>query len=84
MPKSILNDGGFKGGKAVMHTRRCALTRVLLWPVRTSQACAAGRKAAVRLSKLSPELSKIGYLAGSPSIQGSQRLISSVNRTDVV
>ena len=35
MIKSIQNDGEFEGGKAMMHTRRCALTRVLLWPVRT-------------------------------------------------
>ena len=35
MFKSILNDGGLRGGKAMMHTRRYALTRVLLWPVRT-------------------------------------------------
>ena len=35
MIKSIQNDGEFEGGKAMMHTRRCALMRVLLWPVRT-------------------------------------------------
>ena len=33
MYKSIRNVGVFEGGKATMHTRRCALTRVLLWPV---------------------------------------------------
>ena len=34
MIESIQNDGEFEGGKALTHTRRCALTRVLLWPVR--------------------------------------------------
>ena len=53
MIKSIQNDGEFEGGKAMMHTRRCALTRVLLWPVRTPlKHTVAGRKAAVRLSKV--------------------------------
>ena len=36
MIKSIQNDGEFEGGKAMMHTRRYALMRALLWPVRTS------------------------------------------------
>ena len=36
-----------------MHTRKCALTRVLLWPERTPlKHTVAGRKAAVRLSKV--------------------------------
>ena len=53
MFKSILNDGGLRGGKAMMHPRGCALTQVLLLPVRTSlKHTVAGRKAAVRLSKV--------------------------------
>ena len=53
MIKSIQNDGEFEGGKAMIHTRRCALTRVLLWPVRTPlKYTVADRKAAVRLSKV--------------------------------
>ena len=53
MPKSILNDGGLRGGKEVVHTRRCALMRVLLWPMRTPlKHTVAGRKAAVTLSKV--------------------------------
>ena len=53
MIKSIQNDGEFEGGKAMMHTRRCALMRALLWPVRTPlKHTVADRKAAVRLSKV--------------------------------
>ena len=53
MYKSIRNVGVFEGGKATMHTRRYALTRVLLWPVRTPlKHTVADRKAAVRLSKV--------------------------------
>ena len=53
MFKSIQNVGEFEGGKATMHMRRCALTRVLLWPVRTPlKHTVAGRKAAVRLGKV--------------------------------
>jgi len=37
----------------MMHTRRCALMRALLWPVRTPlKHTVADRKAAVRLSKV--------------------------------
>ena len=53
MFNSIRNVGVFEGGKATMHMRRCALTRVLLWPVRTPlKHTVAGRKAAVRLIKV--------------------------------
>ena len=53
MFKSILNDGGLRGGKAMMHPRGCALTRVLLWPVRTPlKQKVAGRKAALKQSKV--------------------------------
>lgn len=53
MPKSILNDGGFKGGKAVISPRGCASTLLLLWSVRTPlKHKAAGRKATIKLRKV--------------------------------
>ena len=53
MLKSIENVGESEGEKAMMHTRRCALTRVLLWPERTPlKHTVAGCKAALRLSKV--------------------------------
>ena len=53
MFKSILNDGGLRGRKAMMHPRGCALTRVLLWPVRTPlKHKVADRKAALKQSKV--------------------------------
>ena len=53
MIKSIQNDGEFEGGKAMMHTRRCASTRVLLWPVRTPlKHKAAGHEVPLKTSKV--------------------------------
>lgn len=80
MLKSIENVGVFEGGKAMMHTRRCALTRVLLWLVRTPlKHKVAGCKAALRLSKVVTRV-VIDWISGwKPKYAGFQKLISSVN-----
>ena len=53
MFESIRNVGEFEGGKAMMHPSGCALTRVLLWPVRTPfKHTADGCKTAIKLSKV--------------------------------